>query len=192
MNMVRELRVESILTALDEIVELNPDDLGKGSRLLRNLDWHLEQLLEASRIDKERRKGLFKMVTLVRSSSSKFFQSLGNAKQNGQLRGDWLRFARNDFLRLKEDLMALREHLAENADFFRLACLRDQIGELAGTRPEKLFEELHEAGVISERTWVLLMSCPISWREMLRDGEISKQISKLSAWLLELQEVRKR
>ncbi|MEM4202029.1 MAG: hypothetical protein QW786_02340, partial [Candidatus Hadarchaeum sp.] len=95
--MVRELRVVSILTALDEIVELNPDDLGKGSRLLRNLDWHLEQLLETSRIDKERRKGLFKMVTLVRSSSSKFFQSLGNAKQNGQLRGDWLRFARNDF-----------------------------------------------------------------------------------------------
>ncbi|MEM3421482.1 MAG: hypothetical protein QW835_01665 [Candidatus Hadarchaeum sp.] len=190
--MVRKLRVESILTALDEIVELNPGDLGKGSRLLRSLDWYLEQLLEAARIDEERRKGLFRMVTLVRSSSAKLFQSLGNAKQSGQLRGDWLRFAQHDFLKLKEDLIALREHLVENVDFFRLACLRDQIGELASTRPEKLFEELHEAGVISERTWVLLMSCPVSWREMLGDGEISKQISKLSAWLLELQEIRKR
>lgn len=189
--MVRELRFESILTALDGLVELSPDDLRKAARLLRRLDWDLERLLETARIDEERRKVLFRIVASMRSSSAKLFQSLGNAKQNGRLRGDWLRFARNDFLELKDDLMALREYLVENADFLRLVCLRDQIGELAGTKPEKLFEELHEAGVISERTWVLLMSYQGSWVEMLRDGEISKQISQLSAWLFELQEVRK-
>ncbi|MGC8817593.1 MAG: hypothetical protein ACP5PX_07365, partial [Candidatus Hadarchaeum sp.] len=61
-----------------------------------------------------------------------------------------------------------------------------------GTKPEKLFEELHESGVLSERTWVLLMSCPGSWKELLQNDEISKQISQLSTWLFELQEVRKR
>lgn len=190
--MAKELTFWSILAALDRLVELDPNNLGTAARLLRRLDSDLERLLEAARIDEERRKNLFRIVASVRSSSTKLLRSLGNAKQNRQLRDDWLRFARNDFLELKEDLMALREHLVENADFFRLACLRDQIGELAGTEPEKIFVELHEAGVISERTWVLLMSYPGSWREMLRVGEISREITQLSAWLHELQEARKR
>ncbi|MBC7218730.1 MAG: hypothetical protein H5T49_01140 [Hadesarchaea archaeon] len=190
--MVRRLGFDSILAALDRIMELSPNDLGKAARLLRRLDSDLERLLEAAKIDEGRRKGLVKGVTLVRSASASLFCSLGNARQKGQLSGDWLRFAQNDFLELKEDLMALREFLVENADFVRLACLRDQIGGLAGTNPEKLFEELHEAGVLSERTWVLLISYPGSWKELLRNEEISKQISQLSAWLLEFHEVRKR
>ncbi|MGQ9787731.1 MAG: hypothetical protein ACUVQM_00210 [Candidatus Hadarchaeaceae archaeon] len=192
MNMVRELGFEFILANLDRILELNPNDLGKAARLLRRLDSNLERLLEAARIVDKHQSKLCKVVNLVRSSLARFFCSLANARDSGELRDDWIRFARNDFLQLKEDLMALREFLVENSDFIRLVCLRDHIDELAGTEPERLFEELHEAGVVSERTWVLLMSYPGCWRELLRKEEILKQISRLSAWLLELHEVRKR
>ncbi|MGC8817400.1 MAG: hypothetical protein ACP5PX_06335, partial [Candidatus Hadarchaeum sp.] len=129
--MASELKFESLLADLDRILELSPDDFAKAARLMRKLDSDLERLLEAARIDEGHRKGLFKTVALVRSSAAKLFQSLGNAKGGGQFREDWRRFARNDFLELKEDLMALRELLVENADFFRIACLRERIGELA-------------------------------------------------------------
>jgi hypothetical protein len=189
--MGRELRLEAVMDDVDRILELDQDSPEKAAKRLRRLDQKLEWLLEASRVDESRWRKLNKAVASVRSAAAEMFQSLGSARRDVQLRQDWLRFARRDFMALKEELLALREQLVGDADFFRLACLRDQIGKLAGTRPERLFQELHEAGFLSERTWVLLMSYPGSGEEWLRDGEVSKQISRISSWLLELQEARK-
>jgi len=190
--MGRELTLESLLADLDHILELPQNNPGAASRLLRRLDQNLERVLEAARIDETHRQDLFRIVMPVRASTAELTQSLKSAKEDDQLREDWSRFARRDFAVLREELLALREHMVEDADFLRFACLREQLGELGGTRPERLFEELHEAGALSERTWLLLMSHPGSWRESLRDREISKQISQISAWLLDLHEARKK
>jgi len=189
--MGRELTYESILADMDRILGLPQKSLGAAGSMLRKLDQSLERMLDAARIDETLRRSLFKMMAPPKSSAAGLAQSLAKARRGGPMRGDWMRFAERDFAALKDELLALREYLVSEADFLRFACLREQLGELGGSRPEKLFEELHEAGAVSERTWVLLMSQPKSWREALRDREVSKQLAQISAWLLDLQEARK-
>ena len=189
--MGRELTYESLLADLDHILELPQKSLGTASSLLRKLDQNLERMLDSARIDEALRRSLFKMITPQRASAAELAQSLAKARRSGPMRGDWMRFAERDFAVLKDELLALREYMVSEADFLRFACLREQLGELGGARPEKLFEELHEAGAVSERTWVLLMAQPNSWREALKDRETSKQLAQISAWLLDLQEARR-
>ncbi|MFH1821163.1 MAG: hypothetical protein ABH852_01800 [Methanobacteriota archaeon] len=81
--------------------------------------------------------------------------------------------------------------MVAEADFLRFALLRYQLDEFGGTNPGELLEELREAGAISERTWLLLTAHPSSWREAFKDEEISKQLEKISVWLIDLQEARK-
>jgi len=188
--MGREMTYESILADLDGILTLTPTSLRSISSRLRTLDQKLERLLVAARIDEARRRALFGVVTSIRASSAELARSLGNAKRGGRMRDDWTRLAQRDFAVLKEELLALREQIVVEADFIRFACLREHIGEIGGTNPTRLFEELHEAGAISERTWLLLMARPDSWHEALKDKEVSKQLSQISTWLLDLQEAR--
>ena len=190
--MAREITYESLLADLDGILELSPGGLLRVGSLLRKLDQAFERLLEAARIDEPRRQALFKALTPMRASAAQLTRSLSNAKRGGPLRDDWLRLAQRDFTVLKEELLAVREHVVEEADFVRFACLREQVGELAGTNPSRLFEELHEVGAISERTWVLLMTQPGSWQEALKDKEMSGQLAQISSWLLDLQDARKK
>ncbi len=190
--MAREITYESLLADLDGILELSPGGLPRAGSLLRKLDQDFERLLEAARIDEPRRQALFNALTPMRASAAQLARSLSNAKRGGPLRGDWLRLAQRDFTVLKDELLAVREHAVEEADFVRFACLREQVGELAGTNPSRLFEELHEVGAISERTWVLLMTQPGSWQEALKDKEMSGQLAQISSWLLDLQDARKK
>ncbi len=190
--MSREITYESLLEDMDRILESALGDLPKaGSRLCR-LDQDFERLLNAAKIDEPRRRALSKALAPMRASAAQLTKSLSHAKRGGLLREDWLRLAQRDFTVLKDDLLAVREHLVEAADFVRFACLREQLGELAGTDPSKIFEELHGAEAISERTWLLLMTQPGSWQEALKDGEISKQLAHISSWLLDLQDARRR
>lgn len=190
--MKQGLNFDAVLAGVDSILELSPKNPSTADLLWRKLDPKLDHMLGAAKIDEARHLRLVKVITSLRTAASGLAQSLINVKRGGPMRGDWLRFAEHDLTVLKDELLALREFMTEEADFLRFACLRAQIGELGGTKPEKLFEELHEAGAISERTWVLLMAQPNSWREALKDRELSKQLTQISAWLLDLQEVRKK
>lgn len=190
--MGREITPESILDMLDKILESPPKNLHKASSRLKKFDRNIERLLDAAKIDENRRKALLGCVAPFRASYSALARSLGNAKRGGKMCSDWMRLAQRDFSVLKDDLLALREQIVGEADFLKFACLREQIGEIGGTDPKKLFEELHEAGAISERTWLLLMTRPGSWRDALKDREISKQLSQISSWLLDLQETRRK
>lgn len=187
----QRLTFEAVLAAADSILELQPNDTGTESSLWRKLDPMLDRMLDAAKIDAARHMRLAEVLPPLRAAASELTQSLLNSKRGGPLRGDWVRFAERDLVRLKDELLALREFMIEEADFLRFACLRAQLRELGGTNPEKLFEELHEAGAISERTWVLLMAQPKSWRKALKDRELSEQLARISGWLLDLQETRR-
>lgn len=188
--MKQKLTLETTLAAIDSILGLLPEEVRKAEPLWRELDQKLDLVLDATKIDEVRHRNLIEVSTPPRNAASRLSQSMINARRSGPMRGDWKRFAERDLAVLKDELMALRESMLEEADFLRFACLRAQLSELGGTNPERLFNELHEAGAISERTWVLLMSQPNSWREALKDKEISKHLAQISAWLLDLQEVR--
>ncbi|MDI6643331.1 MAG: hypothetical protein QMD95_04725 [Candidatus Hodarchaeaceae archaeon] len=189
--MKQGLTFEAVLEAVDRILELPPNDPGSAGGLWRKLDPMLEDMLEAAKLDGGHHKRMLKLMTPLRSAASELAQSLLNSKRGGPLRGDWVRFAERDLVKLKDELLALREFMVEETDFLRFACLRARLRELGGANPEKLFEELHEAGAISERTWVLLMAQPNSWRKALKDQELSRQLTRIAGWLLDLQEARR-
>ena len=178
--MEQGLTFDAVLAAVESILELPPKDPSAASSLWLKLSPMLDRMLGAAKIDATRHRRLAKVLTPLRTAASGLTQSLINTKRGGPLRGDWVRFAERDLIALKDELLALREFMVEEADFLRFAFLRAQLGELGGVNPEKLFEELHEAGAISERTWVLLMAQPNSWREALKNRELSEQLARIS------------
>lgn len=188
--MKSELTFDAVLAAVDGILELpqKPDEAN--SHWLK-LNQMLDQMLAATKVDSARHRRLSEVLSPLRAAASELARSLSNAKRGGPMRGDWMCFAERDLVRLKDELLALREFMLGEADFLRLACIRTQLEGLGRINPEKLFEELHEAGAISERTWALLMAQPNSWQKALRDRELSRQLARISGWLFDLQEARR-
>lgn len=185
-----ELTHKAVLGAVDDILGLSPKGVDSAGKLWPRLDIMLDELLDAVKFDVVHHRRLTELAASLRAAASQFIRSLLNLEQGGSLRGDWARFAEHDFVKLKDELLALREFLVSEVSFLKFACLRAGLRRRGVPDPERLFEELHREGAISERTWVLLMSQPGEWRRALRDREFLKELMRISSWLLDLQEVR--
>lgn len=186
-----ELTFEAVLTVVDRLLELPPREVSSASEILPKLDNLLDALLGAAKFDAARHGRLVELVTSLKAAAAQFLQSLLNARRGGPLRGDWVRLAERDFIKLKDEVLALREFLVGETDFLKFACMRARLRDLGRINPEKLFEELHEERAISERTWVLLMTQPNAWPKALKDREVSEELARISRWLLDLQEARR-
>lgn len=185
------LNFDAVLAAIEKILEVPPESPGMAASLWPELDISFNRMLDATKVDSMKQGPLTKLLAKVSTAASRLKQSLTNAKITGPVREDWMRFAERDLVAFKDELLALKEFMVEEADFLRFVCLRAQLKDISGANPERLFSELHEAGAISERTWVLLMAQPNSWRNVRRNHELSKQLELISVWLLDLQEMRR-
>jgi len=186
-----ELTLEAVLTAVDRLLELSPREVSSAGELWSKLDNILDGLLGAAKFDAARHGRLAELVASLKAAAAQFLQSLLNMRRGGPLRDDWTRFAERDFIKFKDEVLALREFLVGEADFLKFACLRARLRDLGRIDPEKLFEELHEERAISERTWVLLMAQPNAWQKALKNREVSGELARISSWLLDLQEARR-
>jgi len=175
---------------VDEILELPQSDVQKAGELWKKLDGQLEALETAVRTDKPCNNRLLAVTTRLRSSASKFMRSLACCKGGGPLRNDWVRFAERDLAELKDELLALKEFLVEEAEFIEFALARARLLFSGKCDPERLFRELHEAGAVSERTWTLLMSYPGSWKKAVERSQVADELQQISRLLFDLQEVR--
>ena len=191
MRMGDELTLEAVLTAVDRLLELSPREVSSAGELWSKLDNILDGLLGAAKFDAARYGRLAELVASLKAAAAQFLQSLLNMRRGGPLRDDWTRFAERDFIKFKDEVLALREFLVGEADFLKFACLRARLRDLGRIDPEKLFEELHEERAISERTWVLLMAQPNAWQKALKNREVSGELARISSWLLDLQEARR-
>ena len=191
MRMGDKLTLEAVLTAVDRLLELSPREVSSAGELWSKLDNILDGLLGAAKFDAARHGRLAELVASLKAAAAQFLQSLLNMKRGGPLRDDWTRFAERDFIKFKDEVLALREFLVGEADFLKFACLRARLRDLGRIDPEKLFEELHEERAISERTWVLLMAQPNAWQKALKNREVSGELARISSWLLDLQEARR-
>ncbi len=191
MRMGDELTLEAVLTAVDRLLELSPREVSSAGELWSKLDNILDGLLGAAKFDAARHGRLAELVASLKAAAAQFLQSLLNMRRGGPLRDDWTRFAERDFIKFKDEVLALREFLVGEADFLKFACLRARLRDLGRIDPEKLFEELHEERAISERTWVLLMAQPNAWQKALKNREVSGELARISSWLLDLQEARR-
>lgn len=189
--MSSDLIPEVILEMVDALLDLSPHGLNSADGLWPKLDGMLDDLLEAAEFDVARRGHLAELIAPLKTAAAQLLQSLLNFKRGGLLHEDWARFAEHDLIRLKDELLAMREFLVAEADFLKFACLRARLRRPGGVNPEKLFEELHSQGAISERTWVLLMSQPGEWRRALKDSGLTQELARISSWLLDLQDARK-
>lgn len=191
MRMGDELTLEAVLTAVDRLLELSPREVSSAGELWSKLDNILDGLLGAAKFDAARHGRLAELVASLKAAAAQFLQSMLNMRRGGPLRDDWTRFAERDFIKFKDEVLALREFLVGEADFLKFACLRARLRDLGRIDPEKLFEELHEERAISERTWVLLMAQPNAWQKALKNREVSGELARISSWLLDLQEARR-
>lgn len=191
MGMGDELTFEAVLAAVDRLLEVSPREVSSAGELWPKLDNKLDGLLGAAKFDTARHGRLTELVASLKAAAAQFLQSLLNVGRGGPLRGDWARFAERDFIKLKDEVLALREFLVGEADFLKFACLRARLRDLGRIDPERLFEELREERAISERTWVLLLAQPNAWRRALKDREVSGELARISGWLLDLQEARR-
>ncbi len=191
MEMVDELTFEAVLTLVDRFLELSPQEVSSAGILWTKLDNMLDWALGATKFDAPRHGRLAELVASLKVAATKFLQSLLNAGRGDPLRDDWTRFAKRDFIKLKDEVLALKEFLVDEADFLKFACLRARLTDFSKIDPEKLFKELHEGQAISERTWVLLMTQPNAWRKALKDRKISDELARISGWFLDLHETRR-
>jgi len=186
-----ELMFEAVLTVVDRLLEFSPREVSSASELWPKLDNMVDGLLGAAKFDAARHGRLAGLMASLKAAAAQFLQSLLNVRRGGPLRDDWARLAERDFIKLKDEVLALREFLVGETDFLKFACMRARLRDIGGIDPEKLFEELHEERAISERTWVLLMAQPNAWRKALKDREVSEELARISSWLLDLQEARR-
>ncbi len=191
MEMRDELTFESFLAAVNRFLELPLKDVSSAGGLWPKLDNMLDWALGAIKFDTPHHLRLAKLVSSLKAAATKFLQSLLNAKRGGYLRDDWTRFAELDFIKLKDEVLALREFLVDEKDFLKFSFLRARLTTFSKVDPEILFKELHEGQAISERTWVLLMTQPNAWRKALKDRRISDELTRISSWFLDLQETRR-
>ncbi|MEW6221902.1 MAG: hypothetical protein AB1476_01075 [Candidatus Hadarchaeota archaeon] len=182
--------LNSVLSTAEKILGLPQSDVRKAGELWKKLDGQLELIEAALRADGPRHARLMSVATSLRLSASKLARSISCSRGGGRLRSDWERLAACDLTELKDELLALKEFLSEEAEFIRFALARAQLLLSDACDPEALFRELHAAGAISERTWALLMAYPDSWRKTVKSREVSAQLRQISRWFLDLQEVR--
>lgn len=186
-----EKTLEGFLADIDRFVELSPLDIERVSKQGTAISKTASQLRNLTKLDIKRRKVLNQLAAEVDCAATRLLQSVLNSKRSGTLRGDWARFAQRDVLRLKDEILALREFLVANAELLRPAF---QSIDFRNIDLEHLIKELHEEQAISERTWAMFM-CHIAEcqpkRKMLRDSNVAQQLARICGWLSDFREAKR-
>jgi len=185
-----ELTFESLVSEIDTFVEFRPQDIHRAGERGVILSKIIAALKDATKFDQKKSKEMNKLASAVDRAATRLAQSTLNFKQGGILRADWARFARRDMHRLKDELMAFREFMLANAAAFKSAMLA--CGSVNNINLENLVKELHEERAISERTFVLLMAYLTQPKKSdFKHSTTVAQLSRISAYLAELQEIRR-
>ena len=185
----KEPTFEGLLTSVDRILKLrdfSADSAGFALSFIGVLD----EILANAGFDSERRRHLDELTARLKQTAARLSQSSLSLKRGGTLRCDWLRFAKHDLIKFKDEILALREFLVMNEDFVEFACSRARKGK-PRVDLEKLLNELHEVGAISERTWALLMSRVGEWQKASKDRAVAEKVARISNLFFDLQEARR-
>jgi len=189
-----ELTFEDLLSAIDRFLELSPSNLNSAHARAVAVSNAADTFLNTHELDAQRHERLGELAASLNATVARLSQSMVNLKQKGALRADWTRFAQRDLIKLKDEVLALREFSVENAEQLKSARQRVR-WKLCDIDLRKLLEELHDEGAIGERTWVLFMSYLSrdgnSWRKALKDRAIAERLVRVSGWLSDLQEIRR-
>jgi len=185
-----ELTFENLVSEIDTFVEFRPQEVHKASERGVILSKIIAALKNATKLDQKKSEEMNKLASAVDRAATRLAQSALNLKHGGVLQVDWTRFAQRDLHRLKDELMAFRELMLANAAAFKSAMLA--CGSVNFINVENLVKELHEEQAISERTFVLLTTDLAQLKKLdLKHSTTVAQLSRISAYLTELQKIRR-
>ncbi|MDI6820419.1 MAG: hypothetical protein QMC89_05915 [Candidatus Hodarchaeaceae archaeon] len=177
--MREESTFDGLLSTIDRFLGIPQSNLNSAHAGAVATSNAANTFLNTHELDARDREHLSELAASLNAAVARLSQSVVNLKQDGALQADWARFAQRDLIRLKDEVLALREFLVENAKRLRLA--RWRIGwKLSDVDLRKLLEELRDEGAIGERTWVLFMSylsrAGNSWRRALKDRTTAERL----------------
>jgi hypothetical protein len=186
--MYHKQKLQGLIKEIDLIVKLSPSSFSASCKGSAKVCKAIREFREAIEPNVNQRDGLNKLYAAVDQSVSQLTQSLVNLRKDRRLRGDWARFAKRDIIRLKDELLALREFLVVNLNSFKP--ISPSIG-VYSENLERLLEILQKERAISERTFVMLTThLAQNGRSRPKDQKIIEQISRISVHLSELHEIR--
>jgi len=187
--MSHEPTLECLLKEIDGLVKLSSSNFSVAGKRGEAICKAIKEFKDAIEPDAGQRDSLNQLFAAVDRAAGQLTQSVLNLRKDRRLRGDWARFARRDLIRLKDEVLALREFLVANANSFKPS---SQASARSSVDLEKLLEVLHEDDAISERTFVMLTAhLAQNGRSKPKDPAIIEQISRIYVQLSELHEIRR-
>lgn len=186
--MYHKQKLQGLIKEIDWIVKLSPSSFSASCKSSANVCKAIREFRDAIEPNVNQSDRLNQLHAAVDQAACQLTQSLVNLRKDRRLSGDWARFAKRDLTRLKDELLALREFLLVNVNSFKPNSLSI---ELHSVDLERLLEVLQKERAISERTFVMLtVHLAQNGRYKPKDPKIIEQISRISAHLSELHEIR--
>lgn len=183
-----EQKLQVIIKEIDLLVKLSPSNFSASCKASARVCKGIKEFRDSVEPNADQSYRLNQLHAAVDQSASQLMQSMVNLRKDRRLHGDWARFAKLDIIRLKDELLALREFLIVNLNSFKP--ISRSIG-MNSVDLEILLEVLQKERAISERTFVMLtVHLAQNAQSKPEDPKIIEQISRISAHLSELHEIR--
>lgn len=176
-----------MFSKVDLILKLELGEIQRAHELV-------EEILRGSKeiLNIPQNKGVEEELEDILSRLEKWSGKLSRSVLNSErcsLSQDWVRFARNDFAKLKDEILALREFLVRHQRDLQKSLNEARYGADLEDMVELLWEEeIPHRAILGQLTKRL---SEMNETERQRATEIfSKRISRMSLWLSILQEAR--
>ncbi len=172
---------------IDCFLDLPNSSVSKANELGEKICKGAKELQNTARMDPKAQKKLEQLTSKLENISAHLSRSILNSNQ-GTFQRDWARFAQAESIKLKDEVLALREFLTLNAE-----AIERSLKEMRGILLEELPEILREERAIHEITYAKLTKrlSEFSRRELRKqEREAGEHLTRISGWLSSLREIR--
>jgi hypothetical protein len=172
---------------IDCFLDLPNSSVSKANELGEKICKGAKELQNTVRLGPRVQKKLEQLTSKLENISTRLSRSILNSNQ-GTFKRDWVRFARAESIKLKDEVLALREFLTLNAD-----AIGRSLKEIQCISLEELPEILREEQAIHEITYAKLTKrlSAFSRRELRKqEREAGEHLTRISGWLSSLREIR--
>ncbi|KXB01327.1 hypothetical protein AKJ43_03470 [candidate division MSBL1 archaeon SCGC-AAA261D19] len=185
--MMENRLLKKLFSKVDLILKLELGEIQRAHELVEEILCGSKEILNIPQ-----NKGVEEELEDILSRLEKWSGELSRSVLNSErcsLSQDWVRFARNDFAKLKDEILALREFLVRHQRGLQKSLNEARYGADLEDLVELLWEEeIPHRAILGQLTKRL---SEMNETERQRATEIfSKRISRMSLWLSILQEAR--
>ena len=179
--------LQKLFKIIDRFLDLSNSDISRVRELGEKICQGARELQDAVKLDLRAHERFKQLISKLENTSARLSRSIINSKR-GMFQQDWVRFARAESIKLKDEVLALREFLTFNME--TIERLLKETQEVPITR---LLEILREEHAIHEITYAKLVERLNKFsRRTLRkqEREASEHLTRISCWLSSLREIR--